>query len=115
MGVIFNDAAVDESLAASAPLARFRPDSLAAVQIARISQKILQSEKYPEMPLELDYYADSYELASIEAMNDYEMVQVEDTREEGVDAGEMLAIISTQQKKIKELQGTVRMLTMRNR
>ncbi len=115
MGVIFNDAAVDESLAASVPLALFRPDSVAAVQIARISQKILQSEKYPEMPLELDYYADSYELASIEAMNDYEAVQTEDTREEGVDAGEMLAIISTQQKRIKELQGTVRMLTMRNR
>jgi len=115
MGLIFDDTAVDESISAATPLAIFQPDSVAAGQISRISQKILQSEKYPEMPLELDYYADSFELASIEAQYDFEVIQRQNPQEEGIDAGEMLAIISTQQKRIKELQGTVRKLTMRNR
>ncbi len=115
IGLIFDDAAVDESISASMPLALFRPDSVAAGQISRISQKILQSEKYPEMPLELDYYADSFELASIEAQYDFELMRGQSGHDEDVDAGEMLAIISAQQKRIKELQGTVRMLTMRNR
>ena len=68
------------------------------------------------MPLDLDYYADTYELALIEAQNDLEEFQsVGQKDDDEIDAAEMLAIISNQKKQIDELRGTVRMLTMKNR
>jgi flagellar biosynthesis protein FlhG len=68
------------------------------------------------MPLDLDYYADTYELALIEAQNDLEDLQsIEKQGGDEIDAAEMLAIISEQKKQIDELRGTLRMLTLKNR
>jgi len=115
MGLIYNDKSVDASLAGSRPLMISHPGSMAAKEIARISQKILQSDNFPEMPLDIDSYTDSFELAQIEAYNDYEELQLLTKPEEEFNARDMLAIISEQKKKIDELQGTVRMLTIKNR
>ncbi len=116
MGLIFRDESVDRSVEEGKPLIISQGDSIAAKEIARITQKLLQSENYPQMPLELDYYADTYELALIEAQNDFEELQSRGKEgEEEVDAGDLLAIISDQKKQINELRGTIRMLTLKNR
>jgi flagellar biosynthesis protein FlhG len=116
MGLIFRDGSVDRSVEEGKPLIISQGDSTAAKEIARITQKVLQSNNYPQMPLELDNYADTYELALIEAQNDFEELQSRGKEgEEEVDAGDLLAIISNQNMQINELRGTIRMLTLRNR
>jgi flagellar biosynthesis protein FlhG len=116
MGLIYRDEAVDRSIEEGKPLITTEGDSIASREISRITQKILQSEEFPIMPLELDYYADTYELALLEAQNDYEDLQaMAKGGEDEVDAADLLAIISDQERQISELRGTVRMLTLRGR
>jgi hypothetical protein len=65
------------------------------------------------MPLELDYYSDSFELAQIEMENDLAALQGagDDAPEsESYDVEKLLELIRIQQSKIQELQGTLRML-----
>jgi flagellar biosynthesis protein FlhG len=113
MGLIYRDDAIDRSVEAGKPLVTTEGDSLAASEIERISQKILQSENFPIMPLDLDSYADTYELALIEARADFEEMKRGGGDE--IDAAEMLAVISEQQRQIDELRGTIRMLTLEGR
>jgi flagellar biosynthesis protein FlhG len=116
MGLIFHDDAVDRSLEAGTPLVTTEGDSIAAREIERISQKVLQSENFPVMPLDLESYADTYELAMLEAQTDFEEMQaVRRESEDEIDAAEMLAVISEQQRQIDELRGTIRMLTIKGR
>ena len=112
MGMVYFDEAVGNSLKEHRPLMVHNKDSISARDIERIALKIVQSDKFPKMPLDLNYYKDSYELAQIEAQNDFE--ELETNTEEEVDIEDLLAVISAQRKKINELQGTVRMLTMKD-
>ncbi len=114
LGFVYQDKAVAAALKGLKPVVVDREDSLASREIDRIAQKILQSPQYPVMPLDLQEYEDSFELASIEARNDFTEVDgMEDARQRaGVSPEDFLAIIAAQKKKIEELQGTVRMLTM---
>ncbi len=115
MGLIYADTSVDESIAALKPLVVSHRDSIAARELVRIARKVLQSERFPIMPLELDYYADSFELAQIEASSDFEELKVSHKPEEALDFEPLLGIINMQRKEIAELRSTVRMLTMKNR
>ena len=116
LGLIFRDDAVDRSVEEGLPLTTSQGDSVAGREISRIAQKILQSEEFPVMPLELEYYADTYELALLEAQSDYEdLPAMEKEEEDEVNAADLLAIISDQKRQINELRGTVRMLTLRGR
>jgi flagellar biosynthesis protein FlhG len=112
MGVVYSDSAVDRALAENKPLAEFERGSIAYRDIERISQKIIQSDKFPQMPLDLSYYKDSFELALIEAQNDWEELQAHERSKEEVDAGDLIALMSAQRRKISELQGIIRNLTM---
>lgn len=114
MGLIYMDKIVEQSLSELTPLLIYKSDSIAAKEIERIAQKIVQSDRFPEMPLDLRYYKDSFELALIEAKNDFGEIQALKKPEDNLDIGELLALISTQKKQINELRGTLRMLTMRN-
>ena len=113
--VSYRDDAVDLAIEEGKPLITTMGDAISTREISRISQKILQSERFPVMPLDLDYYADTYELALIEAQNDYDEIQTTAKDEDDVDAGDLLAIISEQKQQINELRGTVRNLTLRGR
>jgi len=116
MGLIFKDEAVDRAIEEGSPLATSQGDTVAGREIFRISQKILQSEEFPNMPLELDYYADTYELTLLEAQSDFEDLQTEGgDDDDDVGAADLLAIISQQKRQIDELRGTVRMLTLKGR
>jgi len=115
MGLIFRDDAVDRAIEEGSPLATSQGDTVAGKEIFRITQKILQSEEFPNMPLELDYYADTYELTLLEAQSDFEDLQADGGDDEDVGAADLLAIISEQKRQIDELRGTVRMLTLRGR
>jgi flagellar biosynthesis protein FlhG len=114
LGFVYQDKAVAAALKGLKPVVVDREDSLVSREIDRIAQKILQSPQYPVMPLDLQEYEDSFELATIEARNDFTEVEgMEDARQRaGVSPEDFLAIIAAQKKKIEELQGTVRMLTM---
>jgi flagellar biosynthesis protein FlhG len=113
LGFVYQDKAVAAALKGLKPVVVDREDSLVSREIDRIAQKILQSPQFPVMPLDLEEYEDSFELASIEAQNDFSDVEgIEDMRQAGIAPEDFLAIIAAQKKKIEELQGTLRMLTM---
>lgn len=114
MGLIYDDKAVRTSVSESVPVLQFDSECLASRAIERIAKKILQSERFPVMPLEPDHYKDSFELAMIEAQNDYEESIVNQQDNEKPDIGELISLISNQKKQINELRGTVRMLTLKN-
>jgi len=75
---------------------------------------MIQSEKFPIMPLDLDYYKDSFELTQIEAVNDYQEIESSRSSEEEINVGDLLTVISAQQKQINDLKNHIRMLTMKN-
>jgi flagellar biosynthesis protein FlhG len=112
MGMVYSDTAVDDALSAKRLLTEFDRDSIAGRDVERISLKIIQSEKFPQMPLDLSYYKDSFELAQIEAHNDWEEIQARQQSKEEVDAGDLIELMSAQRRKISELQGIIRNLTM---
>jgi len=112
MGMLYMDLNMEEALNRKKPLVVFDENSILSREVERIALKIVQSEKFPHMPLDLNYYKDSFELAQIEASTDYQEIRT--LKSEELDVGELLAIISTQRKKIRELEGTVRMLTLKN-
>jgi flagellar biosynthesis protein FlhG len=116
LGLIYRDKAVPRSLDELSVFYTTYPSSLAAQEIERISQKILQSEDFPNMPLDLEYYKDSFELAEIEAGNDYEILKKNTSvsNKDEIDTRELIDMITSQKKQINELKSTVRRLTMRN-
>jgi flagellar biosynthesis protein FlhG len=115
MGLIYDDKTVKKALSESVPVLKFDSESLASRAIERIAQKILQSERFPIMPLETDHYKDSFELAMIEAQNDYKGSIDNEQDKDEFDIGGLISIISNQKKEINELRGTVRMLTLKNK
>lgn len=112
MGLIYSDDAVTKSFSNHQPLTAREGESIAAKDIERIALKIVQSGRFPDMPLDLNYYKDTFELTQIEAKNDYEEITSLSKSEDEINIGDLLSIISTQKKQINELKGTVRMLTM---
>jgi len=115
LGTVMNEEAVNRSVNLQRPFILDNENNIATTEIHRIAQKIIQSEKFPKMPLELDYYADSFELIHIEMENDLAAVQDSgkgaDTSS-SYDVDKLLELIRIQQGKIQELQGTVRMLSI---
>ena len=116
LGFLYQDKAVAAAIKGLKPVVVEREDSLVSREIDRIAQKILQSPQFPIMPLDTEEYDDSFGLAAIEAQNDFSDVEgIEDMRRAGIAPEDFLAIIAAQKKRIEELQGTVRMLTMKER
>jgi len=113
LGLVYHDRAVGESVRQLQPVSISNRDALAAKQIERIAQKILQSPRFPVMPLDYSEYESSFGLARIEAENDF--VELEDKpggESATISHEDFMAIIAAQQNKIEELKGTVRMLTI---
>jgi flagellar biosynthesis protein FlhG len=116
LGLVYQDSAVRRSLKNLNPVTVNNADSVVTREIDRFAQKILQSPRFPTMPLDYSEYSDSFELTRIEAENDYADVSGEQEQGElGVSNEEFLSIIAMQKKQIEELRGTVRMLTMNQR
>ena len=115
LGTVMNSDEVDESVELQNPFIVDYPDGVVTAEIHRIAQKIIQSGQFPAMPLELDYYSDSFELAHIETENDMAAMQDEAGRDQesgDYDVDQLLELIKIQQSRIQELQGTLRMLSM---
>ncbi len=120
LGFLYYDYIVREAVADTVPLALVGRDSLILKGIDRVAQKIVHSERFPEMPLDLEEYEDSFELTQIEAEDDYRDVNPHphtraDQSPDEASAEEFMRLITAQKQQINELQGTVRMLTMQGR
>ena len=123
MGIVYADPLVDKSLAEYVPLMAYSGDSLVAKEIERIAARIVQSDRFPEMPLDFSSYKDTFELAQIEAQFDFDEINTRH-QEEGAaavkkDAAEgavtnLMAVITEQKREISSLRNTVRMLTMKD-
>ncbi|MFW5812679.1 MAG: AAA family ATPase [Alkalispirochaetaceae bacterium] len=115
LGALLWDRQVAEQMHTSLPSVIGDPKGLLAREVDRLAQKIIQSPQFPTLALETDLYSDSYELTRIELQYDEaEAGQQEAQQTEGFNPEEFLAVVSAQKKRIQELQGTVRMLTMRS-
>ena len=105
LGLLFMDKQVSDALKERVPFIMQYPESVTAEGMDRMAKKIILSKRFPEMPLELDYYKDSFELTQIEAENDQEAI--EQTKNNGYSAEEidnLLHLIEEQQKRIHELE-----------
>ena len=113
LGTVMNNPLVDESVDKQVPFVLEDPENVISEEIFRISQKIVQSSQYPYMPLELDYYSDTFELAHIETENDLAALDGSSGNpdSEQYDVDKLLELIRIQQTRIPELQGTLRMLS----
>jgi flagellar biosynthesis protein FlhG len=119
LGMVCADNEVDNCVKKLLPLAIESPQSMAARQIERIAEKIFQSKNFPDLPLDLSVYRDSFELTSIEAENDWAyMRETAETGGQGTASGrnspnnDRETIIMAQQQEIEELRQTIRMLTL---
>jgi len=115
LGTVMNEKIVNRSINLQRPFILDHEENIVTGEIHRISQKIIQSSNFPEMPLELDYYSDSFELAHIEMENDLAALQGTDEGNEvseDYEVEKLLELIRIQQNKIQELQGTLRILSM---
>ena len=117
LGAVFFDERLSSTYRAKTPIVVAEPTSLFSVQVDRLAQKVVQSPQFPTLALETGLYEDSYELTRIELQYDEaETPQQAASSGEEIspsDAEEFLHVMAQQRKKIQELQGTVRMLTMR--
>jgi flagellar biosynthesis protein FlhG len=111
MGLIYSDDTVNQAITDHVPVSIKDKHSIASKDIERIAQKIIQSGRFPEMPLDFNYYKDTFELTQIEAQNDFQEFAGLNQLEEEVNIGKLLSVIDTQKKHIKDLEGTLRMLT----
>ena len=117
LGFLYYDQLVREAVGDTVPLALVGRDSLILKEIDRMAQKIIHSERFPEMPLDLEEYEDSFALATIEAEDDHGSTNPHprariDAGSDDSDAGEFIRLISAQKQQIRELQGTIHALTM---
>lgn len=117
LGLLYYDQTVHEAVLENVPLAIVGQESLILREIDRVAQKLVHSERFPEMPLDLEEYEDSFGLAQIEAEDDFAAVVPrqrgpQPAPGEAEDTERLIGLIAEQKKKIEELQGTVRMLTM---
>ncbi|MFW6339012.1 MAG: AAA family ATPase [Alkalispirochaetaceae bacterium] len=116
LGAVLYDRGVSERLHTAAPAIMSDPQGLLAAEVDRLAQKIVQSPSFPTLALETDLYEDSFELTRIEIQYDEaeQSEKASSPEDEAFNPEEFLAIVTAQKKRIQELQGTVRMLTMRS-
>ncbi len=116
LGLMVYDDEVASTYRARQPVVVDDEERLLAVEIDRLAQKIIQSPEFPTLALARDLYEDSFELMRIEAQNDLAEVRNRESADGArnyADAEEFLEVMSAQKRQIQELQGTIRMLTMR--
>jgi flagellar biosynthesis protein FlhG len=114
MGLIYDDAAVEASVTEREPVLRFEPDAVASIQIKRIAEKIVKEPRFPLTSGDREGYGDSFELAHTEAKEDFKGRPDGSPRIVPSDIENLLQVITEQKKRINELQGTVRMLTLKD-
>ncbi|MDC7223973.1 MAG: P-loop NTPase [Spirochaetales bacterium] len=108
LGMLFMDKQVSDALKERVPFIMQYPESVTAEGMDRMAKKIILSRRFPEMPLELDYYKDSFELAHIEAEYDEEAREKE--KNQGYSPEEienLLKLVEEQQKRIHELENAL--------
>jgi flagellar biosynthesis protein FlhG len=116
LGLMVYDDEVASTYRARRPVVAEDEERLLSIEIDRLAQKIVQSPEFPSLALARDLYEDSFELMRIEAQNDLSEVRNRESSagaQSYADAEEFLEVLSAQKRQIKELQGTIRMLTMR--
>lgn len=117
LGFLYYDHVVREAVAETVPLAVVGRDSLILKEIDRMAQKIVHSEQFPDMPLDLSEYEDSFGLATIEAEDDFGAINAHpftrlDQSAEDANAEEFIRLIAAQKNRIRDLERTVHALTM---
>lgn len=117
LGFLYYDYIVREAVGDTVPLALVGRESLILKEIDRLAQKIVHSDNFPEMPLDVEEYEDSFGLATIEAEDDYKDINPHphtrmDQQPDEATAEEFIRLITAQKQEIKELQNTVRALTL---
>lgn len=118
LGFMIHDDHLAGSHRAHAPITTALPDSLLAFEVDRIAQKIVQSPEFPTLPLEKELYKDSFELMHLESATD--LAQLQESQSQGgqspqANAEEFIEILTAQKKQIRELQNTVRRLSVHQR
>ena len=114
LGSVMYDRSIAERMQTAAPAVLSNPQGILAREVDRLAQKILQSPSFPTLALETDLYEDSFELSRIELQYDEaELGELGESEASDFNPEEFLAVVSAQKRRIQELQGTVRMLTMR--
>lgn len=111
LGMIFFDQDVKQSLRERVPHLVENSESVSASQILRIAQKIALSENFPQMPYDHKEFNSSFEIAEVEAENDFELLKSTGFSNDDYDVEKLLELVKKQRDMIAELQGTIRMMS----
>ncbi|OQX28671.1 MAG: hypothetical protein B0D92_07725 [Spirochaeta sp. LUC14_002_19_P3] len=100
LGTVFESDIVNKSVDTFKPFVAELPQDIVSKTVQRIALKIMQSSNFPKMPLDYDYYSDSFELAQIETENDIafmQEIQEPNQSQKPMDLNQMLELIRTRQ------------------
>lgn len=111
LGAVFFDPTCTQAVTSLQPVTTFDPLTAISYQLERIAQKIVQSERFPEMPLDLTEYEDSYALTQIELEDDVEQYGRPSNFGGDRNTQEFFEVISKQKQEIEQLKRTIRMLS----
>lgn len=111
LGLIFFDGGVRQSLKERVPFLVENSESVSASQIFRIAQKIALSENFPEMPYDHNEFDSTFEITEIEAENDFDLLKNQGFSPEEYDIEKLLDLVKKQRDMIRELQGTIQMMS----
>ncbi len=105
LGGVYFELALYNQREEAPPLA-LRDSELGIInQLERICQKILLSPDFPIMPLDLEHYKDSFELADIELQGDYQAYQAMGEGDFSLlEKEELLATIQSQKEQLEQLE-----------
>lgn len=108
LGIIYRDDFQNIALNSRIPIVRYKPQSVLAQALYRIADKLISTEDEDETPLfDEEYYNDTYDVASAEAMMDFEtkVDYVEELLSSGaLTQGELIETIKLQQYEINQLK-----------
>lgn len=108
LGIIYRDDFQNIALNSRIPIVRYKPQSVLAQAIYRAADKLISTEDEDETPLfDEEYYNDTYDVATSEAMMDFETKTdyVEELLSSGaLTQGELIETIKLQQYEINQLK-----------
>ncbi len=110
LGGVYYEPEVNRAVSEQRPFITGAGSCTAGLQLDRIAQKLVHSPDFPDMPLDLEIYQDSFELAAIELESDGDP----EAAGEGSDLRpeDLLEVMAAQKQEIQELRQTIHNLTV---
>ncbi|MCA1753124.1 MAG: P-loop NTPase [Spirochaeta sp.] len=110
LGAVYYEPEINQAVMEQRPFITGAASCTAGMQLDRLAQKLVHSPEFPHMPLDLEIYEDSFELAGIELESDGDPEATSETAD--LKPEELLEVMAAQKQEIQELRQTIHNLTV---